>query len=173
MGFFSWITSDTERSVSNIHSDRGAFPVYVLIPGEFGGGAIRESEYGGYGIFDGKDIYDLVAEWNRHCLPEDKPAMPKREQYGNDESGRAFYEMAHQRYLESVELLKDFASDKPDEYMEEKYGQDWKRSIGIMIACYDVDNASLKYPIKIVENKRLSYDEVSASKSCPDQGYFY
>lgn len=49
---------------------------------------------------------------------------------------------------------------------------DHDRHIGIDIACYDEDNAKLKYPIKIVRNP-APYDEVEASKSCPNQGYFY
>lgn len=64
MGFFSWKTSDTDRSISNLYSSRGTFPVYVLIPKEFGGGHLVEKRYEGYGEFGGKDIFNLVAEWN-------------------------------------------------------------------------------------------------------------
>lgn len=64
MGFFSWKTSDTNKSISNIYSSRGTFPVYVLIPEEFGGGYIEEINYEGYGNFGGQDIYSLVARWN-------------------------------------------------------------------------------------------------------------
>lgn len=48
MGFFSWITADTNKSISNAYSRLGTFPVYVLIPQEFGGGYIMETEYEGY-----------------------------------------------------------------------------------------------------------------------------
>ena len=64
MGFFSWKTSDTDRSICNIYSRRETFPVYVLIPKEFGGGYIEERHYEGYGIFGGRDMYALVAQWN-------------------------------------------------------------------------------------------------------------
>lgn len=47
------------------------------------------------------------------------------------------------------------------------------RSIGIDIACYDEQNAKLKYPIKIVENKNLRYEDVLPSKNALDQGFFY
>lgn len=60
MGFFSWKTSDTNRSISNIYSSKGSFPVYVLIPQEFGGGYIEERNYEGYGEFGGVDVYALV-----------------------------------------------------------------------------------------------------------------
>jgi hypothetical protein len=73
MGFFSWKTSDTNRSISNQYSSRGTFPVYVLIPQEFGGGYIKEENYEGYGVFGGKDIYTLVANWNcpEKCVGDD------------------------------------------------------------------------------------------------------
>lgn len=64
MGFFSWVTADTNVSISNRYSDKGAFPVYVLIPEEFGGGYIKEENYEGFGIFGGQDIYELIARWN-------------------------------------------------------------------------------------------------------------
>lgn len=64
MGFFSWKTSDTNKSISNRYSSRGALKVYVLIPQEFGGGFIEEDNYEGYGIFGDKDVYALVAQWN-------------------------------------------------------------------------------------------------------------
>ena len=51
MGFFSWET-DTHRSISNIHSDRGAFPVYVLSPV----GNIEEKAYDGWCIWRKRHI---------------------------------------------------------------------------------------------------------------------
>ena len=61
MGFFSWETSDTNKSIPNIYSSRETFPVYLLLPD---GGLIKETTYEGYGIFGGKDVYALVANWN-------------------------------------------------------------------------------------------------------------
>ena len=73
MGFFSWLTCDTQKSISNTYSVRGAFTVYLLIPREFGGGYIREDDYEGYGIFGGRDAYALVAQWNcpEKCCGDD------------------------------------------------------------------------------------------------------
>lgn len=64
MGFFSFKTADTDRSIPNIHSNKKTFTVHVLIPKEFGGGYITEEQYQGYGIFGGKDIYELLFEFN-------------------------------------------------------------------------------------------------------------
>jgi hypothetical protein len=50
------------------------------------------------------------------------------------------------------------------------------RGRGIAIACYTEDNASLKFPIKIVSLDAHSgqrYADLPASKNCPDQGFFY
>ena len=131
MGFFSWKTSDTNKSISNTYSRRGTFPVYLLVPKEFEdkyGKYIEEKDYEGYGVFGGYDAYTLVAIWN-------EPGRCKKD--GN--------------WLPESEI----------------------RSIGIEIACYDEENAKLKYPIKLVEDKDLDYEKVKPSINCPDQGYFY
>ena len=75
MGFFSWKTSDTDRSICNRYSSRETFPVYVLCPG---GGCIEETDYDGYGHFGGRDIYALVARWNYplHCMDENGCPLP-------------------------------------------------------------------------------------------------
>lgn len=62
MGFFSWKTSDTNKSISNKYSDRGALPVYLYCPD---GTKIYEPDYDGYGDFAGQDAYALLARWNR------------------------------------------------------------------------------------------------------------
>ena len=62
MGFFSWKTSDTQKSISNKYSDKGALPVYLITPGNE---KIYEKEYQGYGVFDGYDAYALLARWNK------------------------------------------------------------------------------------------------------------
>ena len=61
MGFFSWMTQDTDTSISNQHSSRGAFPVYMI---DDKGNVYYEPEYNGYGEFGGKDYYELLAEMN-------------------------------------------------------------------------------------------------------------
>lgn len=74
MGFFSWLTCDTNESISNRHSVRGPLTAYALIPKEFGGGFLKEENYDGYGVFGGRDIFALVAEWNKPdaCTGDDE-----------------------------------------------------------------------------------------------------
>jgi hypothetical protein len=61
MGFFSWHTQDTDRSIPNSYSTRKPFPVYLL---DDKGNAYYEPNYEGYGDFGGKDYYVLMAEMN-------------------------------------------------------------------------------------------------------------
>lgn len=63
MGFFSWKTQDTHRPIPNIFQDRRpVFTVYMVDPRD--GTKYEESEYEGYGVFGGKDFYELLAELN-------------------------------------------------------------------------------------------------------------
>lgn len=61
MGFFSWKTQDTSKSISNAYSNRGVFPVTMT---DNKGNKWHETEYDGYGVFGGKDFYELLAEMN-------------------------------------------------------------------------------------------------------------
>ena len=63
MGFFSWKTSDTNRSISNTYSSRGTFKVIMLMPN---GDKFVEEDYEGYGVFGGIDFYDAVYELNKN-----------------------------------------------------------------------------------------------------------
>jgi len=61
MGFFSFMTQDTERSISNRYSARGTFKVVMS---DDKGNHYVENNYDGYGVFGGKDYYELVDEMN-------------------------------------------------------------------------------------------------------------
>ena len=61
MGFFSWMTQDTGRSIANAHSKR---PTFKVIMTDDKGNQWVESNYGGYGEFGGKDYYALLDEMN-------------------------------------------------------------------------------------------------------------
>ena len=68
MGFFSWKTSDTNRSIANQYSGRDTFVVHMITED---GRVFTEEEYEGYGVFGGTDIYELIAEMNGLCLDGD------------------------------------------------------------------------------------------------------
>jgi len=61
MGFFSWKTQDTDMSIANQYSNRKPFRVQMM---DNKGNVWTEDNYEGYGIFGGKDFYELLAEMN-------------------------------------------------------------------------------------------------------------
>jgi hypothetical protein len=61
MGFFSWQTQDTNKSIANRFSNRDTFPVTMI---DDKGNMFHEPNYEGYGVFGGKDFYVLMAEMN-------------------------------------------------------------------------------------------------------------
>ena len=61
MGFFSWNTQDTDKSIANQYSNRKTFRVQMLDNKD---NVWTEDDYEGYGRFGGKDYYELLAEMN-------------------------------------------------------------------------------------------------------------
>ena len=61
MGFFSWKTQDTDRSIANTYSNTKTFRVQMI---DNKGNVWTETQYDGYGVFGGKDYYELLAEMN-------------------------------------------------------------------------------------------------------------
>lgn len=60
MGQFSWLDCITQEQIVDGRTRKS----YVLVPKQFGGGHIVEECYEGYGVFGGRDVFQLVAEWN-------------------------------------------------------------------------------------------------------------
>lgn len=147
MGCFSWICSDDDRPLVIGKDEEFA----LLLPD---GGKLIDTQYDGYGRICGRDIYALVAMWNREEVKRDG-----YEHYAN--RGSSFVDS---------ECKADYLSDMSDEEFEKKWDDDHVRDIGIDIACYDEQNASLEKPIKLVHNTSLNYKDVEASKSDPNQG---
>ena len=74
MGFFSWKTSDTGRSIANEYQD--AREVFTVFMHDDKGKVWIEESYGGYGVFGGKDYYELLAEMNGFT-PDDVEALDR------------------------------------------------------------------------------------------------
>ena len=144
MGQFSWLDCKTEEQVlDNVRRD-----VYVLVPREFGGGHIKEECYDGTGRFGGHDIYDLVVDWNSKHLS-------------------AFFDNLDSWTCSVSEA--DIANMRRVSSGEETECE--KRWLGIVLACYDDDNARLRYPIKITHDPDAVYERCGISKSDPNQGW--
>ena len=62
MGFFSWKTQDTNKSIPNKYSGMKMETIYMVNPVTME--TFEEHDYEGYGVFGGKDFYELVAELN-------------------------------------------------------------------------------------------------------------
>lgn len=61
MGFFSFKTQDTGRSIANRHSRRRTFDVYMH---DDKGNVYYEPNYDGFGVFGSVDFFQLLAEMN-------------------------------------------------------------------------------------------------------------
>ena len=152
MGQFSWLDCVTGEQII----DDKIKDVYVLVPKEFRkkyGKRIKEYCYDGYGNFGGYDIYDLVADWNREYISK----HPEHETIDSIVCDKEWYD-------EYTDLSKS------REEVEEELNEEW-REIGIDLACYDEDNAKLKYPIKITYNADAVYEECEPSLGDPNQGW--
>lgn len=123
---------------------------------------IIEQCYDGYGDFDGHDIYDLVVDWNKEYLEDIFCAMPE------DHWGYHLKEVATAFQNDDTYALHKEVSRLIDSGKEPSFFKDeWKRTIGIAIACGDEDNHSLPFPIKITATKWYrTYDELYPSCSC-------
>jgi len=61
MGFTSFLTADTGRSISNMYSSKGALPVYMHRPGVR---RVYEPAYEGYAVFAGLNVFEEMARIN-------------------------------------------------------------------------------------------------------------
>ncbi|MCQ2081646.1 MAG: hypothetical protein MJZ11_08300 [Lachnospiraceae bacterium] len=157
MGCFSWMYADINENMKMNKSKDS----YLLVPPEFHkkyGKFIKETCYDGYGRMGSYDVYELVLEWNRKYINVD-------ELTDNNQS-----------FMIMIKSYCKGLSDKKMTALSRKIGfgygnpDDWKRLLGIGIACYDNQNAALKYPIKIC-SKYIDYDCCGISKGDPDQGF--
>ena len=154
MGYFSWCFADKNNKKKLRIGERG----YILTPDNQ---LIREDNYDGYGRFASQDVYALVADWNKDHLKEiiaDKNLDDFTRQiaikFQNDEDVAGF-------------VNSEIANGKALEYLR----TDWKRVLGIEIACYDEENKNLPYPIKIVSSRNCrKYEDLPASKKDKNQG---
>ena len=150
MGQFSWLYANNGNDVHYAMLDNVRADSYLLVPPPFQakyGKYILEKEYDGYGNMGGYDIYDLIVEWNKDFIP-----MIIKQRNGKLADGKEMYINDLMNYYEGKEISVPL------------------RYLGIDIACYDEDNESLPFPIKITDAP-YEYDSVGASKGDPNQGW--
>jgi hypothetical protein len=165
MGFFTWTDARREprkrKNGDYSIADKIGYGGYakVVCPDDT---EIIEQYYDGYGEFDGHDIYDLVVDWNKNYLEDIFNQMSE------DHWGYRFKEIAIAFQNDDTYALNKEIARLIDSYGEPQWIRDeWKRHIGITIACGDKDNMNLPYPIKITTTKwHRKYDELYPSLSC-------
>lgn len=62
MGFFSFITQDTNESIPNPHSGRELGTIYIH---DDKGNILEIGHYNGYGCFNGENFFLMIANMNR------------------------------------------------------------------------------------------------------------
>lgn len=163
MGFFTW-TLANHKPVLLKNGDYAArcklrYGGYgaVVCPN---GTLIQEPAYEGYGVFDGKDVYELVLDWNRDCLKD----ILRRPEFTRPDADDAVIRAIIGAYASDDPVALRNAVDaatKTAKYL----ATDWKRCAGIHIAC-GRQNALLPYPIKIVDRPvRTPYKKLRPSES--------
>ena len=148
MGQFSFLYADTDNKKAML--DDVEMDSYLLVPPPFQskyGKYIKETCYDGYGNMGGYDVYDLIIEWNKDFIP-----TIIKQRNGKNITGREMDIANLMAYYEGREISCPL------------------RYLGIDIACYDEDNASLPFPIKIA-SRPFEYNSMPCSESDPNQGW--
>lgn len=178
MGFFSWLTSDTEESIANIHTGKSR-PVYLLQPD--GQEPIFEPTYEGYGKFGGVDAYGWVARANTPAdsligMDEDQVRtlgllMTDGTVMLDTQTGALWSIREH-----VPEGLGVPVNNFPHSWMtpipELGMSPNELRESGRFVSIRLRDHLEIKYPLKFSFDKNAVYEDLPAAKNCPHQGYF-
>ena len=196
MGIFTWTDATIKSPKCNKYGDYKRKDVVeyggyakLICPDNT---EIETESHDFYGRIGGYDIYELVAEWNKEYLSADnlekKPDDPSK--YGglwsfeiaelkaqgkseeeiqkiDAEKRMQYFNNAVARWEREAVLIEKYKSGVPEPELAKKYGNDWKRNLGIAIACYDEQARKLKYPIKLTSHKEAhGYDNLYISYGC-------
>lgn len=182
MGCFSWLTADTEESIGLEGTSRHQ-TVFLLRPK--GRSPIKEEEYEGYGVFGGVEVYSLLAEMNIptkiiHGISDDEKrslgiGLEIGDYYYDKSKNKnwlVFHDYSILRFLlpenekfeyfkGSYETIIPEYGDTPNNLIRERV---WERK---------KFSEFMKYPLKFSFDEEAVYEELPASKNCPDQGFLY
>lgn len=181
MGYFSWLTADTKQSI-RVNKEK---EVYLLQPN--GQLPIKENYYNGFGDFGGIDAFDWLAENN---LPEQY--LEKAKKLIQENQNNTNYE------LRLLGISLDCGVFYLDEITGKKYcynpftaalfnftpflsydmvlfnGKTVNQLIiSKKLKSFPVSTMinGLKYPLKFSYNENATYELLSASETCPKQGF--
>lgn len=119
---------------------------------------IKEDFYDGYGMFGSFDAYDVVVDINKGFLAAAVEKIAAKDATTKKDTYLKLARMYDSSASED-ELSKLFEASGVSLYGE------WKRNLGIYLACYKSDNELLKYPLKIVSTTRCRYEDLPCSDS--------
>ena len=152
MGFFSWITSDTKKSIPNHYTDKTLVPVTMK---DDQGNTWFEDMYEGYGEFGGKDYYELVDQMNGGSGDRERgvklfhpPTLCDPKQYGADAK---------------INILQ--ADGEYKAHTIEEYNKITQKFL-------DAIPTPVKVPI-LVEDDTIEWSAELRPKVCKNQGYWY
>ncbi len=166
MGFFSWKTQDTNKSIPSRYSSRKTTPVYLL---DNKGNHWLESNYEGYGLFGGKDFYELLAEMNGKTKDDLSEGKELRDlgislYYGisaiqNSKTGKTYKGGGIDFFNWEDDILED--GKGANQLLD---SDDW--------SSITIKEKGIAYPNLVKKLNVWEYTNV-APKSCEYQGYFY
>jgi hypothetical protein len=175
MGFSSFKTSDTQKSISNSYSSRGALPVHMITED---GQVFTEEEYEGYCDFGGKNVHVLIGEMNGITGKDEEDVRLKVIQLIYTTiitNGKRSYTAGGKDFFNWETPLKAEGGKTPNQLVAEGWKQEYPYGYGNFEACA---KAGLKMP-KFVETLpskkdwKKSWDALPYPEDCEDQGYFY
>ena len=146
MGIYSFVTSDTKKSIpvdaSNPNNPHEPFAVHMISPD---GTVWKEDKYEGYGKFGGKDIHALIAElnWPGECLDPNAVGLES----ANESNRKVFFGKPF------------YTHEAPNVHCQMCFG-------------YYEENLGLKTP-RLTENPPTSYSLLPPTICCWHQGCFY
>lgn len=178
MGFFSWKTADTNRSIYNVHTNK-CKPVYLLQPD--GQAPIFEPAYDGYGVFGDVDACYWLGKIN---LPADVVATATDDEirdYGvsldcgtlcRDTVTGEVWKIASRNNpcFQSLNYFSGSYFDPIPEY-DGKCANDLLETKRFEYVSFK-SVIPIKFPLKFSFDPKAVYEDLPASVNCPRQGYF-
>lgn len=149
MGVFTW-TFANRNNAKLSYEGKG----FVACPD---GTFIEELSYKGNGIFGGRDIFELLVDWNRMYLKEVFDTLEKELMMKHQMEYKRIAMAAMEDDEKGNQMAMQVFANQPRMYISE-----WKRILGCILAISGV----IPYPIKIVSNKNKKYEELPESLSC-------
>tara|TARA_R110000868_G_scaffold237567_1_gene492164 strand:- start:140 stop:670 length:531 start_codon:yes stop_codon:yes gene_type:complete len=176
MGFFSFITSDTNKSIANAYSKRKTFKVHLITRDRQ---IFPESNYNGYGNFNCKDIYVLIGDLNGITGDQEEIRDKVFDDLlnGGITNGKVIYKygkdfphwefpIESEKGLNANQLLKNgFTKIFPNWEFQEF------ANAGINVPKI-VQKLPKNHSKMTNEEWQNYFDNLPHAKSCPNQGYF-